>query len=293
MGANQVHTRTGGQKHRPPVRLAVVVMALGALAGTRGAGQLGTAATPVRSMYLVTPGADYASLLPKPPLPGSVQQQADMDAVWQAERTRTPQQIHQAQTDDANESIFAFANAVGPGLTSAALPITAALSTHVRHESAVVNPSLKLAFARPRPFVADTALHPVCPKTESNSYPSGHAMVGYLEAYTLAAMLPEHKDAILARARQFAANRVVCGVHYPSDVEASRTVSLALFGSLLTSASFQHELQAARLELRARLHLPPDPTTSATEVTPPTHTAGKLSQGKVQYATNPTPLPLE
>ncbi len=210
---------------------------------------------PTRSRYLPSPVAEYADLLPAPPSPGSDEQRCDLEAVRRAERSRTAQQVREARADDTDESMFLFADVLGRGFNKELLPLTAALSAHLRQESAVVNPSLKLAFARPRPFVTDPQLHPVCPKTETNAYPSGHAMVGYLEAYALVAMLPERKDVVLARARQFAANRVVCGVHYPSDVEASRTVSLALFGSLLSSPVFQRELAAARAELRSALHL--------------------------------------
>jgi acid phosphatase (class A) len=82
-------------------------------------------------------------------------------------------------------------------------------------------------------------------------------MVGYLEAFALAQMLPERAEAILDRAHAYAHNRIVCGVHYPTDVEASRSIALALFGALSTSPRFREELSAAKSELRAKLSLTP------------------------------------
>ncbi len=82
-------------------------------------------------------------------------------------------------------------------------------------------------------------------------------MVGYLEAFALTQMLPEKSDAILRRAAEYAHNRVVCGVHYPTDIKTSQTIALALFGALSTSSRFQQELSAARAELRRKLALQP------------------------------------
>ncbi len=207
------------------------------------------------SRYLPASTTDYGALIPDPPATGSEEQRAELAVIHAAEQSRTKVEIAQAQADDAEESMFAFADVVGPELQASRLPLSTALSLHLRQESAVVGPALKLRFNRPRPFVSDPSLRPVCEKTASMAYPSGHSMVGYLEAFALVQMLPERKDAILARARQFAANRVVCGVHYPSDVEASHTVALALFGALETSPRFQQELAAARTELRCALRL--------------------------------------
>jgi len=47
----------------------------------------------------------------------------------------------------------------------------------------------------------------------------------------------------------------VCGVHYPSDLQASRELAYLMFGSMLNSPRFQTELGAARRETRSRLGL--------------------------------------
>ncbi len=65
-------------------------------------------------------------------------------------------------------------------------------------------------------------------------------------------MIPEKAPEILARAGDYAHNRVICGVHYPSDVEASRTLALVMLGELSNSPRFQQDLREAEAELRQR-----------------------------------------
>lgn len=180
------------------------------------------------------------------------------------QETRTPDQIRHAQEDDREESIFAFAGVIGTQFSRAVLPLTAVLSDHVRiNERIIVNPAKKF-FRRPRPYHLDPTIHPVCRTTKNRqdfSYPSGHGTTGYLEALVLVQLVPEKRDAILSRADDYAHNREVCGVHYPSDEVASRTVAYAMVSIMMKNPQFQAELMAARVELRGQLGLGPIHTT--------------------------------
>jgi acid phosphatase (class A) len=49
---------------------------------------------------------------------------------------------------------------------------------------------------------------------------------------------------------------VVCGVHYPSDTEASRRLAYTIFGYMMGNPRFQRDLAAAREETRRHLGLP-------------------------------------
>ena len=210
------------------------------------------------SAYLGAQYLDMAAIVGPPPQTGSAAFQQDAEAVRAAQRGRTTATVKAAQRDDGKEDMFLYATVLGPQFREENLPRTAALSAHVRGEAATVTPRLKDKWQRPRPFVVDDTIHPVCVKKTEPGYPSGHAMVGYLEGLTLSQMVPERAAEIMARARGYAANRVVCGVHYPSDIEASRSAALVAFGALSTSESFRAEMDAARVELRAALHLPLD-----------------------------------
>ena len=59
----------------------------------------------------------------------------------------------------------------------------------------------------------------------------------------------------MARAAEYANNRVVAGVHYPSDIEGGRLTATAFAAALFASPAFQSDLAAARAELRQALNL--------------------------------------
>lgn len=215
------------------------------------------AAAPKVAYYIDPAVLDLPALLPDPPSSGSAENDAQLAELHRIERTRTPAQIAAAKADEANENLFLYATVLGPTFTPDAFPVTAALGTHVRNEQSVAGAALKPVFARVRPYNTDKTLHPACDTTDlPNSYPSGHALTGYLEGLTLAKIVPEKRTAILARADEYAHQRLICGVHYPSDVEASRRVAYVVFGYMLATPKFQHDLAAARTETRAKLNLP-------------------------------------
>jgi membrane-associated phospholipid phosphatase len=160
-----------------------------------------------------------------------------------------------AQLDANSQNLWIYSTVLGTGFNPRDLPLTAALGLKLRADSSTMNNLLKAHFLRPRPFAADPTLQSTCGFATQTSYPSGHAMFGYLTAYVVSAMVPEKTDAILARADLFAQHRVLCAVHYPSDVRASRVVSAELFGFMLANPAFQHDLAAARAEVRSALRL--------------------------------------
>jgi acid phosphatase (class A) len=215
------------------------------------------ASQPAKAAYYIDPTVLNAGiLLPAPPAADSAMTRADLGELHRIEEARTPEQAAKAKADEDEEDIFAFKTVFGVGFTAEALPVTAALGAHVKNEQSVVGSQLKLYYQRPRPYQTDATLHPVCAtKAAHDSYPSGHALTGYLEAFTLAEIAPEKRAEILARADDYAHNRLVCGVHYPSDNEASRRVAYLVFGYMLGTPRFQRDLAAAQTEMQSKLDL--------------------------------------
>jgi acid phosphatase (class A) len=206
--------------------------------------------------YIDSAVLNVGLLLPEPPAVGSPANNAELAELHGIEEARTPEQVAKAKADDQEEDMFVYKTVFGPGFTAEALPLTAALGEHVKNEQSVAGGQLKRYYQRPRPYQTDATLHPVCGlKSVHDSYPSGHALTGYLEAFTLVELAPEKRAEILSRADEYARNREVCGVHYPSDVEASREAAYVVFGYMLSTSKFQHDLAAAREEMRAKLEL--------------------------------------
>lgn len=237
----------------PLVRIALAQNAAQAPSGTKP-----NSAPLKRIPYYVNPSVlDLSHLILPSPGQDSETTRKELADLHQIELTRTPAQIAAAQADDREEDIFVFANVIGQKFTMADLPLTAALSARAHNDEAVMGGPLKAHYKRPRTFLFDSTLHPVCRIDNDAAYPSGHSLSGYLLAFTMAEIVPEKTQEILLRADDYAHNRLVCGVHYQSDVEASRKVAYAMFGFMMATPRFREDLAAARSETRAHLGLPP------------------------------------
>jgi acid phosphatase (class A) len=211
-------------------------------------------AKPSRGYYLTSQALAIASIIPSAPEQESATTKNELFELHRIQTERTPKQVEAAQADDAEEDIFVFRNVMGKEFREDQLPLTAALSMHVQGDESFISRPLKTLFRRPRPYQWDKSMNAVCKLSEvPNAYPSGHAISGYLEAFTLIAMFPEKSKVIMARADEYAHNRLVCGVHYPSDLAASRLVASAAFGYMLANPKFEADLTAARTEIRSQL----------------------------------------
>jgi acid phosphatase (class A) len=109
-----------------------------------------------------------------------------------------------------------------------------------------------LHFKRRRPFLVDESITRCIDGVAGDqSYPSGHAAYAWTAAYLLADMFPERRAAVLARAAEFAQQRSVCGVHYPSDLEAGRRAGEWLARRFLDSDHYRADAASAAAELRS------------------------------------------
>ena len=108
-------------------------------------------------------------------------------------------------------------------------------------------------YMRARPFVMNRG--PVCtPLAEDSlrkngSYPSGHAAIGWAWALILSELAPERTDAILARGRAFGQSRVICNVHWQSDVIEGGFMGAATVAVLHADSVFRADLESAKAEL--------------------------------------------
>ncbi len=216
---------------------------------------LSRAPQPTTPVYVDPAALASANILPPPPASGSPAEAAELVFVHRVMAAATPADTNAAQADANQEDIFLFASIFGPGFNAKSLPLTAALSEHLVNDARLINLSLKVRFGRLRPFRADDTLHPTCGLLREPSYPSGHAMNGYLLAYAMTQIVPEKSQQVLARADHYVQNRIVCGEHYPSDLVAGQEVATEIFGNILANPHYQKDLAAAREETRKALHL--------------------------------------
>lgn len=198
---------------------------------------------------------DLTHILPPPPTNDSAQTQRELREVLDMQQKRTPEMASQAKAD-AEENVWVYSNVMGPKFNAEALPaVSAFFDRIVATEAAVVDPA-KDFWKRPRPHMLDSRIEPIVKRSSSGSWPSGHTTLGTLMGITLANMVPEKRAAIMTRAWQYGDNRVVAGIHYPSDIEMGRIAGSVISQQLSQQQDFQQQYRQARDELRQALDLP-------------------------------------
>jgi acid phosphatase (class A) len=112
-----------------------------------------------------------------------------------------------------------------------------------------------MKFKRPRPFLINK--EPICTPDEeealrnNGSYPSGHTAIGWTWALVLCEISPEQAIDILKRGRAFGESRMVCNVHWQTDVIEGRFMGAAIVACLHANPAFLADLEAAKAELAA------------------------------------------
>ena len=197
---------------------------------------------------------DLTQVLPPPPANDSPDTKAELGELLVIQVARTPDMVARAQAD-AVEEVWRFADVIGPKFNPETLPKTAALFERlVATDNAVVDPA-KTTFARMRPHMISDLIKPVVKLSSSGSWPSSHAALGTLMGIVLGDMIPEKRAAIMERAWSYAENRLVAGMHFPSDVEMGRVSGSVIAAFALKQPQFLADYDAAKSELRAALGL--------------------------------------
>lgn len=204
--------------------------------------------------YIDKNSVNLVELLAPPPKDGSFEDKEDLGGVLKAQGKRTKVQGERAILD-ANLSVFRFADVMGADFTPAKLPLTTTLFDNLKLDGDEIVRNVKDAYKRPRPFLASSAVHSLKPDTKGGSYPSGHTTFAYECAVILSKMVPEKKYEIFMRAEEYGYNRVVLGVHYPSDIMAGRIGGTLLANEFLKSEKFMVDFEAAKAELRGVLNI--------------------------------------
>lgn len=198
------------------------------------------------------------ALLPVPPAAGSAQAAADLDTHRRTRALRdTPRWALAAQ--DANLKFPAaadtFACALDVPISEAGTPHLNMLLRRTLLDAGLATYRAKDTYNRQRPFVAlgETTCSPAEEKSlaKDGSYPSGHAALGWVWALVLTELAPDRADAVLARGQAFGDSRVVCGVHWASDVEAGRRIGSAAVARLHADATFRAQAVLAKSEIDA------------------------------------------
>ncbi len=206
---------------------------------------------------------DAMKILAPPPAVGSDVQKAEL-ANFEATRALqgTPRWTQALRDADLSgkEGFHGFSCAAGVKIGPQTTPVLAKMLLRTIDDARPVYNPAKDFYARRRPAAGNT--RPICVPREdwietNGSYPSGHSLIGYSWSLILAELVPDRATEITTRGREFGDSRVICGVHWPSDIDAGRTLAGALVARLHADPGFQSDLATARSEIESARKLGP------------------------------------
>lgn len=199
-------------------------------------------------VWPMPPVSYFVERIPPPPKEGDAADMSDLDFVLALQHTATPAQIAHAKMTEKLDPFVIFSEAFGEGFQENKYPLTKALLEKVTVTGESVKSGLKAYYTRKRPVDAhekDGVVSYVA-RDVSFSYPSGHALRGWLTALVLAQLDPSKKHELLVCGAQVGLDRVVAGVHYQTDTIASRAVGRLIFDKLMADPSFKAELEKVK-----------------------------------------------
>jgi acid phosphatase (class A) len=209
--------------------------------------------------YLADRALNYRLVLGAPPPLDSVPDQQDVISV------RRLQHVGRARWLSANEDAAfvypRFDDAFGRPVDRTTSPVMIVLLNRAIRDVSKAAFAAKEHYSRPRPYQR-YQLRRICggskaPKPEAqpapgSSYPSGHSAYGWTTALILARLEPDRAEMLFQRADEYAQSRLVCGVHFPSDIAAGRLIATAVVSRLDADPAFQADLEHAKAELRVK-----------------------------------------
>lgn len=210
--------------------------------------QAGVFDAPQGKIYYLAPWQVELDSVPPAPAAGSAADRADLAEVkrWQEERTPAQCAAANAQPDATYDNFF---GAISPFGENAPKEVEK-IFFKVRADTASMVFLLKRKYERPRPFLRDPALVPCLDREGGYAYPSGHSAVARVFGLMLSELVPANALKYMSYADQAALNRVIGGVHHPSDTAAGKKLGDVVYKALSLDRAFKADMDILRRNLK-------------------------------------------
>jgi len=193
--------------------------------------------------YLDLDGLDLTDV-PAAPEDGSYEDKNDFEVLFDWQKKRTPEQCAAARAE-MEHSFKIFFGKISPFKAPEPAEVTTFFK-NVSADSVAAHRFIKDAYKRQRPFLRDTRIKPCVFKVGGYAYPSGHATISRLFALILGDLVPSRKKEFLTRADEAALNRVIAGVHHPTDIEAGKILADVLYKNLKEEPEFSSDMKTLK-----------------------------------------------
>lgn len=193
-----------------------------------------------KGFRLLTP-SQIEKIIGDYPAAGSAEEAQDFDTLLHYQTTRTEADCAEAKTEESATLAHFFAGKKGP-LTEAEGKKWSPKIMAAYVQLGVNVFVAKKMYKRPRPYNYNSQIVPCIDLENSYAYPSGHSMMARMFAHILSRIYPDRAVALMKRADEVALNRVIGGVHHPSDIEAGKKMGDVLGKSLIANPAFMATL---------------------------------------------------
>jgi acid phosphatase (class A) len=239
----------------PLVLLASGGLAAAAVPAPQHAATSSSVATRVPGYLEPAERPDSLLLVPPPPAAGSAALEADLH-VYRSMRRLQDTARWRLAASDANvgfpHAAGIFSCALGVPIEQSTMPSLYRVLQRSLVDAGQSTLAAKEKYGRERPFTLFD--DPICVPNDvavlrkNGGYPSGHASAGWTWALILTELAPDRSGSLLRRGYEFGQSRVVCGVHWQSDIDTARLVGSAVYARLHADAEFNADMAAARNE---------------------------------------------
>ena len=214
-------------------RLVVLLLSVGSIAAAPN--------------YIRPVDVDWKTILGDPPAEGSDVEKQEIATLLDLQSKRTQQEVARCKLEGKVDP-FVFADVLGEKFTPRAVPLTAKLLRDISDDLEPFVSLTKAKWARKRPPIVDPRIQ-YCVHLETNgSFPSAHAMRGVVWSIILSDIFPAKKTELLARGILMGQDRLIAGMHFPSDVMAGQKLGGAIADKLMTNPAFAATVKAAKAE---------------------------------------------
>lgn len=154
---------------------------------------------------------------------------------------------HPSYEQNFKDLFFEGSEILGGEVNVGNFPKVSKLLQGVMQDMRIMEFTIKYKLLRPRPYHLDPNLKSLA-EIHSPSFPSGHTLWAFIQAFTWSELIPEKQKDFIALAEEIRRSREILGIHYPSDNEASRQIAYKMLQYYFKNEKFKKAFQEALTE---------------------------------------------